>query len=397
MVEKKSRYGNEFQEIAHCGGQFTVSVKTDENDHRSIAFGYRNSRPNQSALFAVYALPEGIPVGTIQLGGIGQPWNPAPLPQCLPVFIGSDSLGMFGHQCPECKGYWRSQGAPSQWRITCPYCGLRAECHSFLTEGQTKYVQACVHLVLNAINGSKDGECAIDMDGAADTVGKETSKPNFYYAEESQQNLFKCSACGDTNDILGRYGYCSCCGTHNGLQELETEIANIKKSLNAGQQCEACAKETVSVFDGYARQLAKQLVRRIPMTPDRRNEWQKKLFHNLKIRAEEFKRIFDIDVLKGLSQSDIDFAVLMFHRRHLFEHNGGEVDERYIRESGDTSVRLKQIIRETQETVLRVSDLVTKIAGNLHNGFHEIFPPEQLPLKYEARRKKLIASNKKNE
>lgn len=235
------------------------------------------------------------------------------------------------------------------------------------------------------------------MDGAADTVGKETSKPNFYYAEESQQNLFKCSACGDTNDILGRYGYCSCCGTHNGLQELETEIANIKKSLNAGQQCEACAKETVSVFDGYARQLAKQLVRRIPMTPDRRNEWQKKLFHNLKIRAEEFKRIFDIDVLKGLSQSDIDFAVLMFHRRHLFEHNGGEVDERYIRESGDTSVRLKQIIRETQETVLRVSDLVTKIAGNLHNGFHEIFPPEQLPLKYEARRKKLIASNKKNE
>ena len=116
------------------------------------------------------------------------------------------------------------------------------------------------------------------------------------------------------------------------------------------------------------------------------------MFHNLKPRAEEFKTVFDINLFTGLSQDDIDFATLMFHRRHVYEHNGGEVDERYIRKSGDTSVRIKQVIRESRETALKISDLVVKIARNLLNGFHHIFPPEELPLKFESGRKQRLGS-----
>jgi hypothetical protein len=39
----------------------------------------------------------------------------------------------------------------------------------------------------------------------------------------------------------------------------------------------------------------------------------------------------------------------MFMRRHVYEHNGGEVDQQYLDASGDTTVRLKQHIRETRE------------------------------------------------
>ena len=390
MAEPMSRHGIEFQEIAHCGGQFTVRIKTDENNRRGIAFGFRSSRPNPASMFAVYAIPQGVPVGTIQLGGIGQPWNPAPLPDCLPIFIGSDGLGMFGHQCPRCKGYWRSRGAPSHWQMTCPYCGLRSECHSFLTEGQMKYTSACVDLALKAMQSDDDGEHVIDMHQVADAVGKEGPKPEFYYAEETQQNLYTCSACNDVIDILGRYGYCSTCGTHNGLGELENEILRIKEKITAGQQLEACVKDAVSAFDSFARQLAKQMASRIPMTPNRRKEWESKLFHNLKLRAEEIKIVFDINLFEAIPQNDIDFAILMFHRRHIYEHNGAEVDERYLKQSGDTSVRLKQVIRESQDSALRISDLAVKIAKNLHTGFHKIFPPEELPLKYESSRRELL-------
>lgn len=62
------QFGKEFQEIAQCGGQFTVNVKTDTDGRRGIAFGFRLSRPNAASLFAIYALPEGVPVGTIQQG-----------------------------------------------------------------------------------------------------------------------------------------------------------------------------------------------------------------------------------------------------------------------------------------------------------------------------------------
>jgi hypothetical protein len=277
-----SRYGQEFQEIGHCGGRFTVNIETIENGERTLQFGVIHSSPRPASMFAVYTLPQGIPVGTIQLGGIGTPWNPPPTADSLPVFIASDSQGMFGHECPKCKGYWRSKGTPDRWRMTCPYCGLRTYIHALLTEGQRQYVRAWCELIAQAVQSPDDNEYVLNMDEVADEVGKIGVKPKFYYAEESQQNKYTCSACGEANDILGRYGYCSGCGTHNGLHELEADIKRIRDRITNGQQHEACAKDAVAAFDSFARQIAKQLAKRIPMTPARRKDWERKLFHNLK-------------------------------------------------------------------------------------------------------------------
>jgi hypothetical protein len=66
----------------------------------------------------------------------------------------------------------------------------------------------------------------------------------------------------------------------------------------------------------------------------------------------------------------------MFHRRHIHEHNGSVVDEKYLTDSGDKSVRLGQAVTETQSSVHRLITLIKKMAENLHHGFHDIFPPE---------------------
>jgi hypothetical protein len=50
------------------------------------------------------------------------------------------------------------------------------------------------------------------MDQVADEVTKTGKRPSFYYTEETQQNHYTCAACGGADDILGRYGYCSCAG-----------------------------------------------------------------------------------------------------------------------------------------------------------------------------------------
>lgn len=375
----------EFQEIAHCGGQYTVNIKTSDDGRRGIQLGMRHSRPTPASFTAIYSLPQGIPVGTIQLGGIGQQWNPSPFPNCFSIFIASDSRGMFGHQCPDCKGYWRSKSSPSRWPITCPYCGLREEMHNFLTEGQVRYVQACCNLIEQSIESEKDGEFVIDMDTVADATGKEGEKPHFYYAEQSQQNNYKCNACGDSNDILGRYGYCSCCGTYNGISELEKDIASIRQKIQDDQGYEACSKDAVGAFDSFARQIAKQLVNRVPMTPARQKHWSKKLFHNLNSSANELQSAFDIDLFKNIKKEDIEFAVLMFHRRHVYEHNGGEVDEKYIRDSGDSSVKPKQVIRENRDSSSKIAELIVKLAINLHDGFHLIFSPVEMPIKFHKR------------
>ena len=56
------------------------------------------------------------------------------------------------------------------------------------------------------------------------------------------------------------------------------------------------------------------------------------------------------------------------------------VDEKYLADSGDKSVRLGQAVRETQASAHKLISLVNKMAENLHRGFHDIFPPEAEPI-----------------
>ncbi len=45
------------------------------------------------------------------------------------------------------------------------------------------------------------------MYAVAEAAGKDAEKPPFYYSEERQQHIFKCAACDQSTDILGRFGY----------------------------------------------------------------------------------------------------------------------------------------------------------------------------------------------
>jgi len=376
----------DFQEIGHCGGQITINTKTDERGRRLASFGVRHRSPTPAAWILLRANPLGEPIGVIQIGGLADP--PREPPQAPPgyqIFLASDSEGMFGNQCPRCKGYWRSGGVPATWAMTCPYCYLRVAGHVFRTRAQRKYIYTVCEKFDEVIHSNFDGETVIDMDAVAAAVASE-EKPPFYYAEERQQNLFKCHACGGENDVLGRYGFCSLCGVHNGLQELQADLAKARARITDGGPYEGALTDVVSGFDSYARQLAKHLAR-TPMRRKRREMLAARLFHNLKARGAEMKAWFDIDFFDRISDADIEFTHRLFLRRHVYEHNGGEVDQRYIDESGDTTVRLKQHIRETAESATRLTDVVEQIAANIKKGFDDIFVGESKPLEYEAQRK----------
>jgi hypothetical protein len=290
---------------------------------------------------------------------------------------------MFGYQCPVCKGYWRAEHGGR----VCPYCAYKSEGRfRFLTDAQRRYVKEYCDLLINALDSGLPGEYTIDMDAVAEAVGRNHPKPAFYYAEERQQNLFKCMACGEINDILGTYAYCSLCGTRNDLQELKKTIQVIRDRINAGGPYEMCVKDAVSAFDSFVGQYAKQLVARIPLTPARKSRIEQARYHDLVKTSDIFRDIFDVNIFSRIDTDDIVFATKMFHRRHVYEHKGGEADEKYITDSGD-QVRLKQALRETQESAHNTASLVIKLATNLHNGFHEIFPPLEAPIRRNESRK----------
>jgi hypothetical protein len=370
----------EFRQIGHSGGRITIETVTQPDGRRLYSQTWQHNRIGGSGFFAVHVLPPGIPIGTARLGGMGSPLDPGPAPgRNLMVFIVCDSEMMYGAQCPVCSAYWRSK-SPSKF---CVSCGFRGQPHMFLTEAHGAYLEQYCSLFAK-VQAAEDGKHVIDLDAVADAVNS-VEKPPFYYAEESQQNKFLCVECNCVVDILGRFGYCSLCGTRNDFQELVRTLEAIRKRVNAEDAREACVRDAVAAFDSFVGQDVRELLRRVPMTKSRINRLENSRFHNVNLVRDELKNTFDIDVFDGINAKDQRFAALTFLRRHVYEHNGGEADEEYISQSGDASVRLKQALRETQESAHQTVGIVMRMAKNLHDGFHGIFPPDEETIRMHKR------------
>ena len=247
------------------------------------------------------------------------------------------------------------------------------------------------------LEAQEAGDVVIDMDEVADAVDKEGEKPAFYVSEESQQRKFTCDACDEFNDILGRFGYCSSCGTRNDLSDfLKQTVPAIREHLNSGSVPEDSVRDAVAAFDSLVAQYAKQLAQLVPLTERRRNRLLNQRFLNLDDARMIFKGWFDIDISANMKEGDFRCAERMFFRRHVYEHNGGEVDQRYLGDSGDTSVRLKQHIHETLAGAHDLLSSLAKMARGIHEGFHQLFPPLAGPIKAFGERKARIAKYARN-
>ncbi|SIT30725.1 hypothetical protein SAMN02744133_11816 [Thalassospira xiamenensis M-5 = DSM 17429] len=368
----------EFSEIGHCGGKFSINVKTDEAGNRSVSIGMRISNANPASLIGVAVNSDGEPVRITRLGGWvanSEAEKPEPEPVFIQALLASDRTGMFGHECPNCEKYWRTNSFSAIWHTVCPYCGVRAAPHYFLTQGHRAFLKNLTQRFHEALGYPDDGEHIIDMDEVVSAVQDGKEPPAFYKADESQQTNFKCKKCGTRNDVLGRYGFCSSCGYRNNLDQIEIQLDDLKKRIGTGNiNPTEAIKLIVSVLDSGGADYVKLLVRLVPMTESRRKTAERIKFHNLDYFDSELQSCFDIQVKKNISDDDQTLLKRMFLRRHVYEHCGGVVDDEYIKRSGDVDVRNGQEIRENMDTALKFSSLVTKLARNLDDGFHEIIP-----------------------
>lgn len=57
---------------------------------------------------------------------------------------------------------------------------------------------------------------------------------------------------------------------------------------------------------------------------------------------------------------------MFFQQRHLLAHKEGLVDEEYLTKSGDTAYRVGQKLQIKEPSVLRLADLVERLAASLN-------------------------------
>ena len=390
-------YREDFKEIAHCGGRMSFKIVCDEERRISIGAGWTISSPKPATIVGIYAdLHSGAVISDFRMGGIGQPHDPQPPSMSITIMLGSDSHEKWGHQCPRCKGYFRSAHHPAIFPLTCAYCGLRAAAHVFLTPAQRNYVTHCVDQVatcINELNPGEEHEVVIDMDKAGDNESSEP-KPDFYYSELSQQTEFDCVKCGEYNDVRGRFAYCTTCGWKNNGEDLKAKLESIRKQMNAANILVAGAiRESVSEFDACCRDFAVQVRNRIPMKPMRKTALERSFYDSEGAAIKNFKEIADIDLMRDFSDGDKSFIKLMMHRRHVYEHLGGVADEKYVKDSGDPIVRVGDLLREDASNTHRLIGLLNRMVANMESDFHEIFPPTEWPVKnfekFNERQKRL--------
>src|SRR5438132_14003575 len=87
----------------------------------------------------------------------------------------------------------------------------------------------------------------------------------------------------------------------------------------------------------------------VPGRLNRASRLTKQRFYDLDDTQQILREWFDIDLCDGLKESERAAVRRLLLRRHVYEHSAGVVDEKYLNESGDTTVKLGQAIRETQE------------------------------------------------
>jgi hypothetical protein len=158
----------------------------------------------------------------------------------------------------------------------------------------------------------------------------------------------------------------------------------MRERLNGGQSGAAeTVRSAVSAYDACCRNIVTQLINRTPMKRGRRADIERLVFHDIENPTiTTLKSAFDVDLLRGIDAGDRNFLKMMMARRHVYEHNNGVADARYLAESGDVAWREGDLIRETQGNVHQLIGLLARMAQNVQEDFHEIFPLTEWPVNY---------------
>jgi len=158
------------------------------------------------------------------------------------------------------------------------------------------------------------------------------------------------------------------------LAKLEKEFEQAKEEITERHDREVEWEKLtrcVSDFESMANQLCSILVR-LPTTPNRKSNLQSLSFQRILKAAMKLDEWYGFNFLENVSKKDHKFLYRMFNRRHLFIHNAGRVDQEYLDNTGDTSVRLNQVLRVRSKEINRLIKLVMEAGQRLIQGYEAI-------------------------
>jgi hypothetical protein len=312
----------------------------------------------------------------------------------ISVEIPLDEQGFLDRQChgDTCGRYFKV--LHSDWEasdttsVTCPFCGYVDEPGNFTTEEQQEYLQetalAIAHEKLQemltgfakSVNRGQSRNSMFSIN--VQTKFSDIPVPVSPDAVESMRLQIKCDSCGCTYAVIGSGFFCPLCGKNSARHTFRQSLTKARNAVEVARELGARTDDRDAAAEAKRDALENQINNLVtafqrfgeaiyPELPNYSSAPSRNLFQRLSQASTKWKeavgRSFE-DIVTAAEWSEL---LKYFQQRHLLSHQDGFVDADYVAKSGDTAYREGQRLVITESQVLRMAELVEKLADGMQS------------------------------
>lgn len=309
------------------------------------------------------------------------------------VSIPIDEDGYLGRECPKCEQHFRInaddyEALPEETSLWCCYCGHQNDHSDFLTRQQLERIRRPAidyanQLVDETFQKSFGRTHRSRRSGLSISY---RSKPFFPAPlpgidEERMIRERTCERCGLHYAVFGEHRFCPACGLLSSLQialdALTAEATRLDVLGDLTDEDHFRLRETgvldrtyvdtieniVSVVEAHAERTFKL----VATDPERALAGKGKIFQRLEDLADLFEAEFFVDLRAEVGSKNWLMLKREWAVRHVFTHNDGIVDQKYLRTAGDGRYRVGERLTvdeaDCRKALARAEGLCKAIAG----------------------------------
>lgn len=307
-----------------------------------------------------------------------------------------DDDGYYDRQCPseDCGATFKVLFDDWRDKVTdeacyCPICRDSDEAQEFNTTQQNEYIEAVGRSYIQGVVDNalrRDAEAFNRQPQGGFIRMSMNYKPGStpfiipLSVAELMEQKFVCEACGCRYASIGAAFFCPACGHNSVAITFDTTLDAVRKTvehLPTIRQALADADSKGTAQD-CVRQILESQIGKLVGAFQRFSESMfaklnsagqfktaKNVFQRLKDASDLWRQATGKGYEDMLVAADMAALVRLFQQRHLVAHRDGLVDQEYIDKSGDMTYSVGQRLVVQDSAVLRLAELVGKLAGEI--------------------------------
>lgn len=305
----------------------------------------------------------------------------------IPIVFNADEKGYFDRECPneECNFNFKINIKDWEEKVSdeefyCPRCGHKEEVNQWFTQNQIENIKEIGISYAKSYIGNEINKTfkRLQTSTRSNKYFKITYKPNRKTtftnnpigSSDSWELEIKCDNCNTRYSVIGTAYFCPCCGESSIDHVFENSLISIGNMIRSTDELKELfiAKYTLDEAENMINSMVESGF------TDIISAFQNYMFRIQSINGKKKTRPNDFQIIKKgsnifrkdfgfgyddiLSNIELDKLYCYFQQRHIIEHNGGMIDEKYLQKVPNSCYKLNQRVIIKHDDVLDMINIV---------------------------------------